>query len=79
MVNDIFNGIFKLFLLIATILILFTWSIGLFSAGVLILPLSVIALIGLLTARPFRETTPILFITHMDIVLFTLSSTRAAE
>ena len=54
MVNDIFNGVFKLFLLIATILILFTWSIGLFSASVLILPLSVIALIGLLTARPFK-------------------------
>jgi hypothetical protein len=54
MINDIFNGVFKLFLLIATILILFTWSIGVFSGNALILPLSVIALIGLLTARPFK-------------------------
>ena len=54
MVNDIFNGAFRLFCLILVIIILLMWSTHMLSANTLMLPTIVIALIGLLTAKPFR-------------------------
>ena len=54
MVNDILNGLFKLVLLVSVLLILFAWSIGIWSANALLLPVIAIALISLLTSRPFR-------------------------
>jgi len=54
MVNDIFNGAFRLLLLVMVLIILFMWSTHMLSANVLMLPTIVIALIGLLTAKPFR-------------------------
>ena len=54
MVNDIFNGVFRLLLLVMVLIILFMWSTHMLSANTLMLPTIVIALIGLLTAKPFR-------------------------
>ena len=54
MVNDIFNGVFRLLLLVMVLIILFMWSTHMLSANVLMLPTIVIALIGLLTAKPFK-------------------------
>ena len=54
MVNDIFNVVFRLLLLVMVLVILFMFSTHMLSANVLMLPTIVIALIGLLTAKPFR-------------------------
>ena len=53
MQNETYLGLFRLFLLVLTFLLLIAWSIDVISANYLILPMFVIAIVGILTAKPF--------------------------
>ena len=53
MQNETYLGVFRLFLLVLTFLLLIAWSINAISADFIILPIFVIAIVGILTAKPF--------------------------
>ena len=55
MKNETYVGVFRLFLLITTFMLLIVWSTSMISASLLILPVFIIAIVSILTAKPFIQ------------------------
>ena len=53
MVNDILNGMYKLMMILSILILILTWSIGLLSASVLMIPTFTIALLAIFFSNPF--------------------------
>ena len=53
MIKETYIGIFRLFLLVITFLLLIAWSTSMISSNFLMLPVFIIAIVGILTAKPF--------------------------